>query len=53
MKNLYIVCGGCKHFIRDSNICKRQFKLYPDAIIPDPISGKTTKNEIPPCWESF
>jgi hypothetical protein len=43
MKNLYIICGGCRHFIAESNICKRQFELFPDAIIPDSIAGRITK----------
>jgi len=52
MDKLYIICGGCRHYIKSDNSCKKQFELFPSGRIPDPVSGKTKKNEIPLCWES-
>jgi len=51
MDDLYLVCGGCRHFIRGAGACKKQFELFPRGRIPDPVAGKTKNSEIPPCWE--
>jgi len=52
MQDLYILCGGCKHYRRDRDDCLKQFEEFPHGRIPDPVAtGRTKKGDIPPCWE--
>jgi hypothetical protein len=51
MDDLYIICGGCKNFIRRDGSCKKQFVLFHEGKIPAPVSGKVTKKEVQACWE--
>lgn len=51
MNKLYLVCGGCRYFMRADGACRKMFEGFPIGRIPDPVARELKKGEMPQCWE--